>query len=574
MPLPLDEDFGNGVGLNLSKTKSYLQGSFLLTSSKSFFRGEIDTSSSSSSSSAELDNARARTSELEETVRNLSSKLESSMDVVRELEKLPSPPPMLVRTLAGQLNQQRIAIKSALQQVEKQGAAGAVREVAAASDIPNLNKQLIDSHLANQGPNVSIFYKEEGGFVATSGSGCIMSGPEGDYLDCANNVAGVGHSHPKVVEAGVKELQNIQTNGRFLHPIRERYVKKLLATLPPSLDVIYLVNSGSEANDLALRMAKQYASLKKCRNPEDIICLDAAYHGHTQSIVDISPYKWRQCTDGKEYHKSHVHICSVPDTYRGPYRGEGVATGRAYAQEISDIVGITGGVGAFIHESIMGCGGQIVMPEGYLPMAYEKVRSAGGLCIADEVQTGFGRAGTNFWAFQEYGVEPDIVTMGKPMGNGYPLAGVAVRREVAEAFSSSGIEYFNTYGGNSVACAIGEAVLDAIEEDGLQENSRVVGEYLKKRMKELKSKSVMVGDVRGFGLFLGIEFIQKPAFGSSEPIPHPDLAKFTVDHLKHNRIITSRDGPDGNVLKIKPPLSFSKENADNLISCIERALVD
>ncbi|GMI39094.1 hypothetical protein TrCOL_g3410 [Triparma columacea] len=479
----LEEEKTSGSGLNLSKTKSFLSGSFLLTPSQSFFG-------------------------------------------------------------------------------EKTGQ----------EKVPKLNKELIDSHLQNQGPNVSVFYKEEGGFVATSGNSCVMSGPEGDFLDCANNVAGVGHSHPKVVEAGVKELQNIQTNGRFLHPIRERYVKKLLATLPPSLDVLYLVNSGSEANDLALRMAKQYASMKSCRNPDDVICLDAAYHGHTQSIVDISPYKWRQCTDGKEYHKSHVHICSVPDSYRGPYTGEGPEVGRAYAQEVSDIVDAVGGVGAFIHESIMGCGGQIVMPEGYLPAAYEKVRSAGGLCIADEVQTGFGRSGSSFWAFEKYGVVPDIVSMGKPMGNGYPIAGVAVRREVAEAFASSGIEYFNTFGGNSVACAIGEAVLDAIEEDGLQENALIVGDYLKDRMTSLKSLTPMVGDVRGFGLFLGIEFIQPPALGSNEPIPHPDLTKFVVDYLKHNRIITSRDGPDGNVLKIKPPLTFTKENADTLINCIESAI--
>jgi ethanolamine-phosphate phospho-lyase len=162
---------------------------------------------------------------------------------------------------------------------------------------------------------VSIFYKQDGGVVATSGSSCTLSGPDGDFLDCANNVAGVGHSHPRVVAAGVRELSNVQTNGRFLHPGRERYVSKLLATLPDEIDTLYLVNSGSEANDLALRMAKLYAQIKGCQNPEDVICIDAAYHGHVQSIVDISPYKWRQCTDGNRasYHKPHVHIVSVPD---------------------------------------------------------------------------------------------------------------------------------------------------------------------------------------------------------------------------------------------------------------------
>ncbi len=439
------------------------------------------------------------------------------------------------------------------------------------SSASELNERLVGSHLKNQGPNVSMFYKADGGVVATKGEGAVMYEPDGtSYLDCANNVAGVGHSHPIVVEAAMSELQNIQTNGRFLHPIREKYVERLLATLPPELDTLYLVNSGSEANDLALRMAKQYSTSP---NPDHVICLDAAYHGHVQAIVDISPYKWRQCTDGtaSEYHKEHVHVVSVPDTYRGPYKN-----GLEYADEVQQVLEHTGGVGAFIHEAIMGCGGQIMMPDGYLPAVYESVRASGGLVIADEVQTGFARAGSSFWQFEAYGVTPDIVTMGKPMGNGYPIGAVACRREVADAFASSGIEYFNTYGGNSVACAIGNAVLEAIEQDGLQENARVVGDYLFQRMsglKSLPSVGTWVGDVRGQGLFQGIEFIKRND-SSDEIVPHEKLCRYVVDFLKYERIITSRDGPDGNVLKIKPPLVFTKNNVDTLVDGIEQALVE
>jgi ethanolamine-phosphate phospho-lyase len=436
-----------------------------------------------------------------------------------------------------------------------------------------VNDRLINSHIKNQGPNVSMFYKADGGIIAVKGHGAVMYEPDGSsYLDCANNVAGCGHSHPLIVKAAVDEIQNIMTNGRFLHPLREKYVHRLLATLPPELDTIYFVNSGSEANDLALRMAKQYSTSP---NPDHVICVDSAYHGHVQSVVDVSPYKWCQCTDGnaKRYHKEHVHVVSSPDTYRGPYK-----TGAEYASEIQQIIEHTGGVGAFIHESILGCGGQIMMPDGYLPIVYDIVRLSGGCVIADEVQTGFGRAGTSFWQFQHYGVTPDIVTMGKPMGNGYPIGAVACRREVADRFAASGIEYFNTYGGNSVACAVGNAVLDAIEQDGLQENARVVGEYLLNRLRtlmELPSVGGWVGDVRGHGLFQGVEFVKKRTdLIGNAIIPHEKLCRYVVDFLKYERIIVSRDGPDGNVIKIKPPLVFSEDNVDTLVNGMKRALIE
>lgn len=232
-----------------------------------------------------------------------------------------------------------------------------------------------------------------------------------------------------------------------------------------------------------------------------------------------------------------------------------------------------GGIGVFIAESIVGCGGQIVLPPTYLQNVYAVVRKAGGVCIADEVQTGFARSGTHYWAFEAYGVVPDIVTVGKPMGNGYPVAAVIVRREIAESFAASGIEYFNTYGGNSVACSIGKAVMDVIEEKKLQKNALKIGKAFQVKMKSLQKKFDWIGDVRGMGLFQGVEFIKT---GKDQdplhPEPHPDLTKFVVDFLKYENVIISRDGPDENVIKLKPPLVFGRKHVEVLVNALERAL--
>lgn len=389
------------------------------------------------------------------------------------------------------------------------------------------------------------------------------------YLDCCNNVACVGHSHPHVIEAGCKELSKIQTNSRFLNPIQQRYLSKLLQTLPSELNTIYLVNSGSEANDLALRIARSHT--KACR-PLDVMVLDYAYHGHTQALVDISPYKWAQAIDNKTYKPLTTHVISCPDSFRGKYRGFTSETGLKYAKEVKEVLKQTGGIGTFIAESIVGCGGQIVLPPDYLKQCYDYIRSYGGVCIADEVQTGFGRSGNYFWMFQEYQVIPDIVTMGKPMGNGYPIAAVACRRELANSFASSGIEYFNTYGGNSVACAIGEAVLDTIINENLQQNALLTGKYLMNQLLTLKSKYQCIGDVRGIGLFQGIEVIQVDEETWTNIRPNSKLTKFIVDYLKYQYILISRDGPDENVIKIKPPLVFSVEDVGILVNGIEQGL--
>ena len=440
-----------------------------------------------------------------------------------------------------------------------------------------VGRQLIAKREKQMGPNVSVFYKQDGGLVVTSGKGAYMRDVDGNFhLDCCNNVAAVGHAHPAVVAAGSAELANIQTNGRFLHPIRQRYLEKLLATCPPELDTVYLVNSGSEANDLALRIARMHSTrLGKAAKPQDVIVLDSAYHGHTQALVDISPYKWYQAIDGTDYRPPSTHVCPIPCTFRGKYRSSGgdeARCGEQYAAEVGAILDRTGGVGTFIAESILGCGGQVVMPPGFLNQAYAKVRAAGGVCIADEVQTGFARSGTHFWAFQTYGVVPDIITCGKPMGNGYPVAAVICRKEVAKSFASTGIEYFNTYGGNSVACAVAEAVLDTIRKEDLQGNALRVGEYIQQQLRPLLDKYDWIGDVRGFGLFQGVEFVHSRK--AKDPQPYPELTKFVVDYLRYERVIISRDGPDENVIKIKPPLVFSKQDADLLVRTIDAALAE
>jgi len=476
------------------------------------------------------------------------------------------------------LNAQGLSDAAKIISGRKQKASGSQGDASSQGENEKLGRALIAQRDAQMGPNVSVFYKQDGGLVIESGSGSYMIDADGNkHLDCCNNVASVGHAHPAVVKAGSDELGKIQTNGRFLHPTRQRYLKKLLATFPvdSGLDTVYLVNSGSEANDLALRIARAHAESNRAKSampakPLDVIVLDVAYHGHTQALIDISPYKWYQAVDGKEYCPTSTHVVSLPDSYRGKYRGYTQETGLKYAQEVEQVVASTGGVGVFIAESIVGCGGQIVLPPGYLQACYKAVRAKGGVCIADEVQTGFARAGTHFWNFEAYGVVPDIVTMGKPMGNGYPVAAVVCRKEVAKSFAASGIEYFNTYGGNSVACAIAEAVLDTIQKEQLQENARKMGEYIQEVFQPLVKKYDWVGDVRGMGLFQGVEFVKSKSSDKLEP--YPELTKFVVDFMRYEKVIISRDGPDENVIKIKPPLVFSKADVDLLVSTVDQAL--
>lgn len=385
------------------------------------------------------------------------------------------------------------------------------------------------------------------------------------YLDCINNVAHVGHCHPEVVKAAAKQMELLNTNSRFLHDNIIEFAKRLTATLPQTLSVCYFTNSGSEANDLALRLARQF------RGHQDVITLEHAYHGHLSSLIEISPYKFQE---GKDVKKESVHVAPAPDMYRGKYREDHEDPSTAYADEVKKIIEEAQSRGrkiaAFIAESMQSCGGQIIPPAGYFQKVAEHVRQAGGVFIADEVQVGFGRVGKHFWSFQMSGEDfvPDIVTMGKPMGNGHPISCVVTTKEIAEAFSSSGMEYFNTYGGNPVSCAVGLAVLDVIEKENLQGNAVRVGKHLIELLKEQKAKHPLIGDIRGIGLFIGIDLVKD----HEERTPATAEAQHVIYEMKGKGILLSADGPHRNVLKIKPPMCFTKEDAKFLVDHLDDVL--
>ncbi len=384
------------------------------------------------------------------------------------------------------------------------------------------------------------------------------------YLDTVNNVAHVGHEHPKVVRAAQRQIGVLNTNTRYLHENVVRYAEKLTGTLPSALSVVHFVNSGSEANELALRMAETYSGQK------DMIAVEVGYHGNTSRVIDVSSYKF----DGKggKGAPDTTHIVPIPDVYRGKFKNPETA-GEAYAASIEEAIAKIQSdgrnVAGFICESILSCGGQIELPSNYLKYAYKAVRAAGGVCIADEVQVGFGRVGVHFWGFELSGVVPDIVTMGKPIGNGHPLAAVVCTPEVAAAFAN-GMEYFNTFGGNPVSCAIGEAVLDVIETEKLQENALEVGNYLLKGLKALQAKHPIIGDVRGKGFFLGFELVR-----NRETLEPADKeTAYLASRMRELGFLMSTDGLYHNVIKIKPPICFNKENADLLLKYLDKTLVE
>ncbi len=383
------------------------------------------------------------------------------------------------------------------------------------------------------------------------------------YLDAVNNVPHVGHCHPRVVRAAQRQMEVLCTNTRYVHETLVNYAGRLARTMPGGLDVCIFVNSGSEANDLALRMAFAHTGMR------DVIVLDGAYHGHLSSLIDISPYKFDG--PGGRGAPAHVHKVVRPDGYRGPYFGMDVETGSRFAAHVDDAIKALGRGGrkpaAFISESLLGCGGQIEFPRGYLAAVYRHVRSAGAVCIADEVQVGFGRVGTHFWGFETQNAVPDIVVLGKPMGNGHPLAAVVTTKEIAAAFDN-GMEFFSTFGGNNVSCEVGMAVLDVIEEEHLQENALATGEHLKNCLRALQTRHETIGDVRGRGLFLGVELVRN----RSTRVPAPQSASYAANRLRDLGVLVSTDGPHNNVLKIKPPMVFDVADADKLTHTLDQTL--
>jgi 4-aminobutyrate aminotransferase-like enzyme/Ser/Thr protein kinase RdoA (MazF antagonist) len=383
------------------------------------------------------------------------------------------------------------------------------------------------------------------------------------YLDVYNNVPLVGHSHPRVVRAVQEQLAVLNTNTRYLHDNVNRYAERLTRYMPVPLRVCYFVNSGSEANELALRLARAHT------RQEDVIVLEHAYHGHTSTLIDISPYKFNG--PGGDGRKPWVHVAPIADDYRGPYRRGDAGAGKKYARHVAEILERLRAEGrgavAYIAETLPSVAGQIVFPPGYLAEVYHHVRAAGGVCIADEVQVGFGRLGTHFWGFETQGVVPDIVVLGKPIGNGFPVAAVVTTPEIAASFEN-GMEFFSTFGGNPVAAAAGLAVLDVLEEEQLQARALCVGNYLIAKLRGLQERHALIGDVRGSGLFLGVDFVRDPATRESAP----DEASYIVNRLRDRGILTGTDGPHHNVIKLRPPLIFSEDNADLLVSTLDSIL--
>jgi 4-aminobutyrate aminotransferase-like enzyme len=355
----------------------------------------------------------------------------------------------------------------------------------------------------------------------------------------------------------------LNTNTRYLHERVLEYAERLAGLLPDPLSVCFFVNSGSEANELALRLARAHTG------KAGVVVVEGGYHGNTQGMVDVSHYKF--AGDGGAGAPDWVRAAPRPDDYRGRYGRDVRDRADRYAGHVRDafreLDAAGHGAAAFLAESILSCGGQIEPPAGYLRAAYRHARAAGALCIADEVQTGFGRVGSHMWGFEAQDVVPDVVTLGKPIGNGHPIGAVITTQEIAASFAN-GMEFFSTFGGNPVSAAIGLAVLDVVASEKLMERAAVVGGTLKANLASLSMRHEAIGDVRGRGLFLGIEIVRDRAART----PAPEIASYVVERAKELGVLLSADGPDHNVIKIKPPLVFSQEDAERLAATLDGVL--
>lgn len=383
------------------------------------------------------------------------------------------------------------------------------------------------------------------------------------YLDVINNVSHVGHCHPAVTEAIVRQVRELNTNSRLLYEGFGEYAERLSALLPAPLDTVFFTCTGSEANDLALRIVRQVTSR------EDVAVVDGAYHGNTTAVLAISPDRfWGPGGSGRP---ANTHVVPQPNLYRGRYRYGDELAGAKYARDAAAVIDEIAGLGrppaAIFTESLIGTGGEVPLPSGYLHALFESVRRAGGLCVSDEIQVGLGRLGSGLWGFTRHGVVPDLVTLGKPLGNGMPLAAVVTTRKIAEAFDN-GARYFNTFAGNPVSCAAGLAVLDVIEQEGLREQAQQVGARLLGQLRQLADRHALIGDVRGEGLYLGVELVRER--DTIEPAGPEAL--YVCERMKEEGVLIYSNGPHGNVLKIKPPMTFRAEHADLLVDVLDQVL--
>ena len=422
-----------------------------------------------------------------------------------------------------------------------------------AEDVLALRKEFLS-------PAIFAYYKRP--VMIVEGKGQWLFDEKGRrYLDAIAGIVtvSVGHCHPHVLAAAQRQNALLQhTTTIYLHPNIAEYAQALAAKMPGDLKVCYFVNSGSEANDLAMLMARAFTG------NYDMIALRNGYHGGNASGMALTAHStWKFNVP----HSFGVHHAVAPDLYRGGFAGDPDA-GKKYADDVKSVIDYAtpGRVAGFIAESIQGVGGTIVFPDGYLENTYEYVRAAGGVCIADEVQAGFGRTGTHFWGFETQAVIPDIVTMAKGIGNGAPLAAVVTTPKIAQALATR--IHFNTFGGNPVVCAQGKAVLEVIEREGLQANSLAIGNYLQAGFRKLAEKHVIIGDVRGKGLMLGVELVKDRE--SKTPAKEETMQVFEM--AKDLGLLIGKGGFHGNVLRIKPPMCFTKADADFLLEVLDVCL--
>ena len=411
-------------------------------------------------------------------------------------------------------------------------------------DLPATDRALIGRRQAALGSAYRLFYQRP--VHPVRGKGCwLYDADDNAYLDVYNNVASVGHCHPHVVAALTKQAETLNTHTRYLDDIIVDYAERLLATLPDSIAHAMFTCTGSEANDLAMRIA-QHAT-----GGEGIVVTELAYHGVASAVAAFSP---------------SLGVVPAPDAYRGD-PDVGAAFAAAVRAAFADLQRHGIRPAAFICDTIFSSDGVFADPAGFLKGAVEAAHEAGALFVADEVQPGFGRTGAGMWGFARHGVVPDIVTAGKPMGNGHPIAGVFARADIVDAFGQN-LRYFNTFGGNRVSCAVGMAVLDVIEGEGLIENARVTGELLLDGFRDLATRHDVIGDVRGAGLFVGVEMVANRETRE----PSAEAASHLVNALREKRILISATGPGANILKVRPPLVFGPAEAAMLLEAVDEIL--
>lgn len=427
----------------------------------------------------------------------------------------------------------------------------------------NQSQNTFDQELAARrsralGPAYRLFYERP--LHVVRGEGTWLYDSDGRaYLDVYNNVAHVGHCHPHVVQAMLRQAETLNTNTRYLHETVVRYAERLTSLFPGDLKVCMFTCSGSEANELALRIAKAHSG------GTGVVVTEHAYHGNTNTLTELST------THKYVERPAHVKTCAAPDSYRGPYRVGEADVGQRYAALVGQALDALCQQGArpaaFLVDTIFATDGILTAPDNYFAEAVELVHAAGGLFVADEVQPGFGRTGDQMWCFERYAVVPDIVTLGKPMGNGHPLAAVVTTPRIMESFARSA-RYFNTFGGNTVSCAVGMAVLDVLERENLQANARQVGSFLKQSLEALQAKHEVIGDVRGAGLFLGVELVRNRK--TREPAQHEAAA--VVNALRERGVLIGLTGRDENVLKLRPPLVFTEQNARQVVDALDASM--